>query len=189
MLFLSLTTLLALWVPLIQSQDLCPVPNHFNYHDNDPQTIRSFQGIYHSNYNETITFCNFKPKSFELNSWNIIPVLAQTHYGTHTPYTTVGAVLTGSVYIAGNGSVVWNGFGFSATGPYNCAFALNESGQRAEGYYTYTNQKNGSTEAGETGPWRLRFQREPTWDECRLVYRGYTVEDYETGCTSSGTHS
>ena len=133
-----LKAILIFLIPLVYSQNLCPIPNHFNYHTTKPQTIRSFQGIYHSNYNETITFCNFKAKSFELNQWSIIPVLAQTAYGS-PPYTHVGAVLTGSVYVAGNGSVVWNGFGFSATGPYNCAFALN--GNKADGYYTYTDQK------------------------------------------------
>ena len=185
MLFFYLTYILALSLPIVDCQDLCPIPNHFDYHTNTLQTVRSFQGIYHSNYNETITFCNFKAKSFELNAWDIVPVLAQTAYGG-PPYTHVGAVLTGAAYIAGNASIVWHGFGFSATGPYNCAFALSEDGSKADGYYTYTNQKNGATPAGETGPWRLKFQREPTWDECRLVFRGYTAEDFETGCTSSG---
>ena len=99
--------------------------------------------------------------------------------------TSVGAVLTGSVYIAGNGSIVWTGFGFSATGPYNCAFALSGNGSTADGYYTYTDQKNGSSTAGETGPWLLQFYREATWGECTLVFRGYTAKDYETGCTAS----
>ncbi|TKA61421.1 hypothetical protein B0A55_10857 [Friedmanniomyces simplex] len=143
--------------------NVCPIPNSFNYHNSAPQTIRSFQGIYHSNFNETITFCNFKAKSFEIDSWSIIPVLAQTAYG-RPPYTSVGAVLTGSVYVAGNSSIVWNGFGFSATGPYNCAFALSANGSAADGYYTYTDQKNGSSPAGETGAWLLQFQREPTWE-------------------------
>lgn len=112
-------------------------------------------------------------------------MLAQTAYGS-PPYTNVGAVLTGAAYIAGNGSVVWEGFGFSATGPYNCAFALSGDGSKADGYYTYTNQKDGATKAGVTGPWRLTFQREPSWGECNLVFRGYTAKDYEEGCTSSG---
>jgi hypothetical protein len=100
--------------------------------------------------------------------------------------TSVGAVLTGAVYIAGNGSVVWHGFGFSATGPYNCAFALSANGSTADGYYTYVEQKDGSSEAGETGPWLLQYQREPTWGECALVHRGYTAKDFETGCTATG---
>jgi hypothetical protein len=33
----------------------------------------------------------------------------------------------------------------------------------------------------------LTFVREPTWDECRLIFRGYTLEDYETGCVSNGS--
>lgn len=184
--FLFLSSVLALVVPLVQGQNLCPIPNKFSYHEQTPQTVRSFQGIYHSNYNETITFCDFRAKSFELNTWNIISVIGQTGYGG-PPYTTVGAVLNGAAYIAGNGSVVWHGFGFSATGPYNCAFALSGDGAKAKGYYTYTNQKDGETKAGETGPWLLTFQREPTWDECKLAYRAYTVEDYETGCTSDGS--
>ncbi|KAK3648107.1 hypothetical protein LTR56_002585 [Elasticomyces elasticus] len=178
---ISALTLLGL---LANGQDLCPVPNNYNYHNSAPQTIRSFQGIYHSNFNETITFCNFKPKQWELETSQIIPVLAQTAYGG-PPYTKVGAVLTGSVYVAGNGSIVWNGFGFSASGPYNCGFALSSNGSTADGYYTYTDQKNGSSPAGETGPWLLSFYREATWGECALVYRGYTARDYETGCVAS----
>jgi hypothetical protein len=99
----------------------------------------------------------------------------------------VGAVLTGSAYAHPNGSIIWNGFGFSATGPYNCAFALSSNGTNANGYYTYVAQKNGSSPAGETGEWLLTFVRGPTWNECRLVFRGYTVEDYETGCLSNGS--
>lgn len=99
--------------------------------------------------------------------------------------TTVGAVLTGSTYIAGNGSVMWNGFGFSATGPYNCAFSLSANGNTAAGYYTYVDQRNGSSPKGETGEWLLSYVREPTYGECMLVYRGYTVGDYEVGCTAS----
>ena len=33
-------------------------------------------------------------------------------------------MLTGGTYLAPNGSVVWKGMGFSANGPYDCAFAL-----------------------------------------------------------------
>jgi hypothetical protein len=183
MLSLYLAYIFSLFTITGLSQDLCPLPNTFSYHSQTPQTIRSFQGIYHSNYNETITFCNSKAKSFELNQWEIISVIAQTAYG-NPPYTAVGAVLNGAVYIAGNGSVVWHGFGFSATGPYDCAFALD--GEKADGYYTYTDQRDGNTTAGSTGPWLLTFQREPTWGECNLVLRGYTARDYEEGCTSSG---
>ena len=32
----------------------CPLPNNFSYHGDIPQTVRSFEGIYHSNFNETI---------------------------------------------------------------------------------------------------------------------------------------
>lgn len=179
-----LSLLLLSLITLAHTQNYCPAPNTFTYHAQTPPTVRSFQGIYHSNYNETITFCDFKAKNFELDAWRIIPVLAQTAYG-HPPYTSVGAVLTGGVYIAGNGSVVWEGFGFSATGPYNCAFALSGNGASAKGFYTYVDQKNGSSPAGETGPWLLSFQREPTYGECRLVYRDFDVQDYETGCTAS----
>ena len=99
--------------------------------------------------------------------------------------TKVGAVLTGAVYVAGNGSIVWHGFGFSATGPYNCAFALGPKGNKADGYYTYTNQKNSSNPAGETGAWLLEYKREPTLGECTLVYRDYTAKDVAMGCTES----
>ncbi|KAK5111247.1 hypothetical protein LTR62_005275 [Meristemomyces frigidus] len=171
-----LKALLALAVLAHGQDDICPAANRFNYHDVVPQTIRSFQGIYYSNFNETITFRIFKPKFFQLDSWKIIPVLAQTAYG---------AVLTGSVYIAPNNSITWNGLGFSATGPYNCAFALSGNGSTAAGYYTYTDQKDGSGPAGETGEWLLDFMREPTWGECELVLRGFTAKDYETGCFAS----
>ena len=202
---------LAFVVSFVYCKDLCPVANTFDYHTAPKQTVRSFQGIYHSNYNETITFCNFKPKSFELNAWDIIPVLAQTSYGSSVPFTDVGAVLTGAVYIAANGSVVWyarpashprifakhvsdvwmfrHGFGFSATGPYNCAFALSEDGKSAAGYYTYTSQKHPTTPAGETGPWLLTYTGEDCYDRCRLVYRSFTAEDYETGCSADGACS
>jgi hypothetical protein len=125
------------------------------------------------------------------SSLGVVPFAKQTIYLyarlrlTKDRSTSVGAVLTGSVYVAGNGSVVWTGFGFSATGPYNCAFALSGNGSTADGYYTYTDQKNGNSPAGETGPWLLQYYREPTWGECALVYRGFTAKDYETGCTAS----
>ena len=56
----------------------CPIPNTLDYHNSKTQPIRSFQGVYGSNFNETITFCDFKLKTFELNDWKIIPVLAQS---------------------------------------------------------------------------------------------------------------
>ena len=37
-------------------------------------------------------------------------------------------MLTGGTYLAKNGSVVWKGFGFSANGPYDCAFTLSGNG-------------------------------------------------------------
>ena len=37
-------------------------------------------------------------------------------------------MLTGGTYLAPNGSVVWKGLGFSANGPYDCAFALTGNG-------------------------------------------------------------
>lgn len=33
-------------------------------------------------------------------------------------------MLTGGTYLAPNGTVIWKGLGFSANGPYDCAFAL-----------------------------------------------------------------
>ncbi|KAJ9615428.1 hypothetical protein H2200_001503 [Cladophialophora chaetospira] len=94
-------------------------------------------------------------------------ILAQTAYGA-PPYTTVGAVLTGGTYTHPNNSIIWRGFGFSATGPYNCAFALSTNGSNANGFYTYVAQKNGSSPAGETGEWLLSFVREPTRDESAM---------------------
>ena len=37
-------------------------------------------------------------------------------------------MLTGGTYLIPNGSVLWKGLGFSANGPYDCAFALNGNG-------------------------------------------------------------
>lgn len=37
-------------------------------------------------------------------------------------------MLDGGTYLAPNGSVVWKGLGFSANGPYDCAFALSGNG-------------------------------------------------------------
>ena len=84
--------------------------------------------MYGSNFNETITFCDFRVKGFELNDWKIIPVLAQSADSGQSQYNEKGAMLTGGTYLAPNGSVVWKGFGFSANGPYDCAFALNGNG-------------------------------------------------------------
>ena len=75
-----------------------------------------------------ILVCDFKVKSFELNDWEIIPVLAQSADSGQSQYNEKGAMLTGGTYLAPNGSVVWRGFGFSANGPYDCAFALTGNG-------------------------------------------------------------
>ncbi|KAF6240047.1 hypothetical protein HO173_001657 [Letharia columbiana] len=126
------------------------MPNTSDYHNFTTQTIRSFQGVYGSNFNETITFCDLEIKSFELNDWRIIPVLAQSADSGQSPYNEKGAMLTGGTYLAPNGSVVWKGFGFSANGLYDCAFALSGNGSEADGYYTFLDQFNASTTAGET---------------------------------------
>lgn len=160
----------------------CPLPDTFSYHDlsakSDP---RAFQGVYGSNFNETITFCDFKLKTFELNTWHIIPMLAQSADSGQSEYETHGAMLTGGTYIATNGSVVWRGFGFSANGPYDCAFALSENGTAADGYYTFIDQFNETTPGGETGPWLLYYQRQPTKEECQLVFRDYNCGKNGTG--------
>lgn len=99
-----------------------------NKHDLNPPSPLSFEGVYTTNFNETITFCPFHPKSFELNAWRIIPMLAQSIDSGQSEYNSKGAELTGGTYLAPNGTVVWSGFGFSANGPYDCAFALNKDG-------------------------------------------------------------
>ena len=147
------------------------IPNTYSYHFSNPQTVLSFQGIYGSNFNETITFCNFHPKPFELNAWNIIPVIAQSADSGQSEYNEKGALLYGGVYQGLNGSVIWKGLGFSANGPYDAAFALGPKGLEADGYYTFLDQKNESTPGGETGPWILYYEREPTEEDCALVYR------------------
>ena len=43
-------------------------------------------------------------------------------------------MLTGGTYLAPNGSVVWKGLGFSANGPYDCAFALNGNGSEVSAW-------------------------------------------------------
>src|SRR5450759_2163733 len=160
--------------------------------------LEYFQDIYHSNFNETITFCNFKAKSFEVvlrpadnitsdclfvndnstsgesflswlswraslvslnqtkrifqfsiparfgttkSSLGVVPFHEQTIclYArlklTKDHIASVGAVLTGSVYVAGKRSVVWTGFGPAC--------------------------------------------------KCALVYHGFTAKNYEIGCTAS----
>jgi len=155
----------------------CPLPNALDYHYTSPQTVQSFQGVYGSNFNETITFCDFKVKSFELEDWDIIPVLAQSADSGQSEYNEKGAMLMGGTYIAPNGSVVWRGFGFSANGPYDCAFALDKNGTGAEGYYTFLDQFNETTPGGETGPWILYYEHEPTEAACQLVYRDYKCKN------------
>ncbi|MCJ1226239.1 hypothetical protein MMC12_002889 [Toensbergia leucococca] len=163
--------LLALLLPALAQ--FCPLPNTLAYHTSVPLTVRSFQGVYGSNFNETITFCDFKVKAFELNTWNIIPVIAQSADSGQSQYNEKGALLYGGTYVAVNGSIVWKGLGFSANGPYDAAFALGKGGMEAVGYYTFLEQKNESTPAGETGPWLLYYQGEPTKEACELVYRDY----------------
>ena len=80
-------------------------------------------------------------------------------------------MLMGGTYIATNGSIIWKGLGFSQNGPYEAAFALSRDGMQADGFFTFQAQKNESTPAGETGPWILFYQGEPTKEACELVYR------------------
>lgn len=154
------------------------LPNTYSYHFSNPQTVLSFQGIYGSNFNETITFCNFHPKPFERDIWNIIPVIAQSTDSGQIEYNEKGALLYGGVYQAPNNSIVWKGFGFSANGPYDTAFALGPKGLQADGYYTFLDQKNESTPGGETGPWILYYERDPTNEECALVYREHECKKW-----------
>lgn len=44
---------------------------------------------------------------------------------------------------------------------------------QADGYYTFLDEFNGTTPGGETGPWILYYEREPTKEECKLVYRDH----------------
>ena len=55
-------------------------------------------------------------------------MLAQSADSGQTEYNAKGAMLMGGTYLAPNGSVIWKGFGFSANGGYNCAFALASNG-------------------------------------------------------------
>lgn len=168
---LTLAVLASLLAPA--STQGASLPNTYTYHFTIPQTVLSFQGIYGSNFNETITFCDFHPKTFELNIWNIIPVIAQSADSGQSEYNEKGALLYGGVYQAPNSSIVWKGLGFSANGPYDAAFALGPKGLKADGYYTFLDQKTESTPGGETGPWILYYVREPTEEDCKLVYREY----------------
>lgn len=104
------------------------LPNTLNYHRQQPKTVRSFQGVYGSNFNETITFCNFQVKVFELEDWDIIPVIAQSADSGQNEYNEKGALLFGGTFVAPNGTIICKGLGFSANGPYNAAFALAEDG-------------------------------------------------------------
>jgi len=123
-------TVISLLIPHAFAQGIS-IPNTLSYPRQAPaQTVQSFQGVYGSNFNETITFCNFKVKTWELNEWDIIPVIAQSADSGQSQYNDKGALLYGGTYIAENGSVIWKGLGFSANGPYDAAFALEESGAR-----------------------------------------------------------
>ena len=51
-------------------------------------------------------------------------MLAQSVDSGQFKYNEKGAELTGGTYLEPNSSVVWRGLGFSANGPYDCAFAL-----------------------------------------------------------------
>ena len=82
------------------------LPNNYSYHFSTPETVLSFQGICGSNFNETITVCNFNPKPLELNIWNIIPVIAQSADSGQSEYNEKGALLYGGVYQAPNSSVI-----------------------------------------------------------------------------------
>ncbi|MCJ1320450.1 hypothetical protein MMC15_005789 [Xylographa vitiligo] len=172
MLVLVISLLALIRVSLAQGYTL---PNDLSYHNTIPHTDRSFQGVYSSNFNETITFCNFKAKAFEVFDWTIIPVIAQSADSGQFEYNEKGALLYGGAYVAANGSIIWKGLGFSANGPYDAAFALGKEGKNADGYYTFLAQKNESTPAGETGPWLLYYRGEPTEQACALVYRTHNV--------------
>jgi hypothetical protein len=108
--------------------------NTFNQHEAKPKTVTSFQGVYGSNFNETLTFCDFKIKPFELHSWDIVPVIAQSADSGQSEYNEKGAMLSGGTYLAKNGSVTWKGLGYSANGPYDCAFALSANGTVVSGF-------------------------------------------------------
>ena len=120
---------------------------------------------------QTIFFCNFKPYTFELHNWHIVPVLAKSWDSGQSSFNTNGAILNGGVYKGTDGSIIWKGLGFSQNGPYDCAFTLATNGTVASGYYTFLDQLNETTPGGETGPWILYYKREPTVDECNSVYR------------------
>jgi hypothetical protein len=49
--------------------------------------------------------------------------------------------------------------------------------RQADGYYTFIAQLNVSTPGGETGPWILYYEREPTKEECKMVYRDYKCKN------------
>ena len=120
--------LLSLVAPLVSAQGTSP-PNLLNYHSSHPQSIQSFQGVYGSNFNETLTFCNFKAKTWELDDWHSIPVIAQSADSGQYQYNRKGALLYGGVYLERNGSVIWRGLGMSANGVYDAAFALGAKGK------------------------------------------------------------
>lgn len=44
---------------------------------------------------------------------------------------------------------------------------------QADGFFTFQNQRNETNPGGETGPWILFYDHEPTVTECQLVYRDY----------------
>ena len=56
------------------------------------------------------------------------------------------------------------------------ALAVNAAGfdaDKANGFFTFLDQRDETTPGGETGPWILFYEHEPTVAECKLVYRDY----------------
>ena len=55
-----------------------------------PQSVLSFHGVYGTNFNETITFCNPPPTKFELHTWKAVTVLARAVDSGQSVYNEKG---------------------------------------------------------------------------------------------------
>jgi len=178
----SFFLVLLLSVSIISCQDLPFGPVAFE------SGLHSWQGIWGSNFNETIFFCNFRPFKFEdntatpptlSNQWGSLPVLALSDDNGRDQYEEHGATLTGGIYQHVNNSYIWLGLGASANGPYETSFAMSINGQYAYGWYNFTQQGNqphtGNPNApgnnGFSGPWVLYRKGRVTENECDQVFR------------------
>jgi len=87
---------------------------------------------------------------FGLDTWDVIPMVAQSADWGQPEYNIKGVVLAGGTYLTLNGLVIWKGLSFSANSSYNTAFALNKDGSqvRLSSSIAYVGEKCADETAG-----------------------------------------